>query len=168
MLESIHPDVTTYLSGSPKKLIIGGAQVPALSGKTFTAYNPSDGAALADVAAAGPEDVDRAVEAARPRWEMAGTGWRRRRGRRSSVGSVTSSGRTMKNWRNSNRWITASRSRTRRHIDARVAGDQIYHSAGLPTKIAGETRTVSIPDQFVYTRREPVVWSALSSRGTTR
>ena len=43
-----------------------------------------------------------------------------------------------------------------RHIDARVAGDQIYHSAGLPTKIAGETRTVSIPDQFVYTRREPV------------
>ena len=27
MLESIHLDVTTYLSGSPKKLIIGGAQV---------------------------------------------------------------------------------------------------------------------------------------------
>ena len=64
MLEAQHPDVTTYLSGSPKKLIIGGAQVPALSGKTFTAYNPSDGAALVDVAAAGPEDVDRAVEAA--------------------------------------------------------------------------------------------------------
>ena len=49
MLEAQHPDVTTYLGESPKKLIIGGAQVPALSGKTFTAYNPSDGAALVDV-----------------------------------------------------------------------------------------------------------------------
>ena len=52
MLESQHPDVTTFLKGTPKKLIIGGEQVPSLSGKTFTAYNPSDGAALADVYAA--------------------------------------------------------------------------------------------------------------------
>jgi len=156
MLESQHPDVTTFLKGTPKKLIIGGEQVPSLSGKTFTAYNPSDGAALADVYAAGPEDVDRAVVAAQAAlkngWDTMAPARReailRRfgdliRAHHEGLAQLESldNGKPLAHTRN---------------IDARVAGDQIYHSAGLPGKIAGETRTVSIPDQFVYTRREPV------------
>ncbi|MCQ0011124.1 aldehyde dehydrogenase family protein [Actinomadura madurae] len=44
---------------------IGGAFVPSRDGATFPVISPRDGRAIADVAAAGPADVDRAVAAAR-------------------------------------------------------------------------------------------------------
>ncbi|WP_410604699.1 aldehyde dehydrogenase family protein [Amycolatopsis sp. lyj-90] len=50
---------------SPKGLLIDGAWVPARSGATFDTYDPSTGKALTTIAAAGPEDVDLAVAAAR-------------------------------------------------------------------------------------------------------
>jgi acyl-CoA reductase-like NAD-dependent aldehyde dehydrogenase len=43
-----------------------------------------------------------------------------------------------------------------RMIDSRVAANNIYHFSGWPSKIFGQTVPVSIPDMFVYTRREPV------------
>jgi betaine-aldehyde dehydrogenase len=45
-------------------MIVGGAEVDAASGATFTTYNPATGDVLAQVPSAGPEDVDRAVRAA--------------------------------------------------------------------------------------------------------
>jgi acyl-CoA reductase-like NAD-dependent aldehyde dehydrogenase len=45
-------------------LYIGGQWVPASDGKTFTAYNPANGEALAECAEATKEDVDAAVNAA--------------------------------------------------------------------------------------------------------
>ena len=45
-------------------LWIGGKEVPALAGKTFETRNPATGEVIARCAEAGPEDVDRAVEAA--------------------------------------------------------------------------------------------------------
>jgi len=156
MLEPIHPHVTAYLSTSPKQLIIGGAQVPALSGKTFTAHNPSDGAALVEVSAAGPEDVDRAVDAAQA---ALANGWDRlapaaREGILRRFGDlIRAHHEELAQLESLDNGKPLAHTRA---IDARVAGDQLYHSAGLPTKIAGETRTVSIPDQFVYTRRAPV------------
>ncbi|TDC58533.1 aldehyde dehydrogenase family protein [Actinomadura sp. KC345] len=44
---------------------IGGAFVPSRDGATFPAVSPRDGRTVADVAAAGAADVDRAVAAAR-------------------------------------------------------------------------------------------------------
>jgi aldehyde dehydrogenase (NAD+) len=46
-------------------LFIGGEFVPATDGRTFPTVNPATEETLAEVAAAGPEDVDRAVGAAR-------------------------------------------------------------------------------------------------------
>jgi acyl-CoA reductase-like NAD-dependent aldehyde dehydrogenase len=43
-----------------------------------------------------------------------------------------------------------------RAIDVGVAARQAYFFAGWPSKIAGYTPSVSIPNKFVYTRREPV------------
>ena len=54
-----------FLDGQPKLLLIDGQAVPALSGRTFATTNPATGEILAQVADAGPEDVDRAVAAAR-------------------------------------------------------------------------------------------------------
>ena len=54
-------------------LFIGGEWVAPRSGDTFPTINPATEEHLATVAAAGPEDVDAAVSAARQAWE---SGWR--------------------------------------------------------------------------------------------
>ena len=46
-------------------LLIGGIEVPAASGETLPVVNPATGEVVARVAAAGPEDVDAALTAAR-------------------------------------------------------------------------------------------------------
>jgi acyl-CoA reductase-like NAD-dependent aldehyde dehydrogenase len=51
------------------KAFIDGKFVAAASGETFDDISPVDGAVLARVAAGGPEDVDRAVRAARAAFE---------------------------------------------------------------------------------------------------
>jgi len=50
-------------------LFIGGAFVPAQSGKTLDVTNPATGALIAHLAAAGSDDVDRAVATARTAFE---------------------------------------------------------------------------------------------------
>lgn len=50
-------------------LFINGEAVDAESGETFTTYNPATGKAIAEVAKAGKEDVDKAVAAARNAFE---------------------------------------------------------------------------------------------------
>jgi aldehyde dehydrogenase (NAD+) len=54
-------------------LFIGGKMVEPKSGKWFETISPSTEDHLADVAEAGPEDVDLAVKAAREAWD---SGWR--------------------------------------------------------------------------------------------
>ena len=53
----------------PGKLIINGEAVDAASGKTFTTTNPATEEPICEVAQAGPEDVERAVKAAREAFE---------------------------------------------------------------------------------------------------
>ncbi len=50
-------------------LFINGEFVPAASGKRFSTVNPATGDTIAEVAEAGPEDLDRAVAAARQAFE---------------------------------------------------------------------------------------------------
>ncbi|MGW7517396.1 aldehyde dehydrogenase family protein [Streptomyces sp. NPDC054796] len=61
-------------------LLIGGQEVPATSGRTEDDINPSTGEVYATVAAAGAQDVERAVDAAESAaeaWAATGTGARR-------------------------------------------------------------------------------------------
>jgi acyl-CoA reductase-like NAD-dependent aldehyde dehydrogenase len=53
-------------------LVIGGERVAAAEGASFDVQNPATGNRLASVAAAGPEDVDRAVAAATAAYEVWG------------------------------------------------------------------------------------------------
>ena len=61
---SIDPAVTKYVS-MPRKNLINGKWVDAVSGKTFPVYDPSTGDVMAHVAEADAADVDLAVKAAR-------------------------------------------------------------------------------------------------------
>src|SRR5437867_9954008 len=58
------------------QLFINGEFVDAKSGKTFPTINPATEEKIADVASAGPEDVDVAVRAARAQMEPASE-WQR-------------------------------------------------------------------------------------------
>lgn len=70
-----HAPAHPFLSGAPKKLLIGGEWVDAASGEVFDVFNPSTGEVIAQVARAGAADVDRAVRAARAAFEGAWAGW---------------------------------------------------------------------------------------------
>jgi aldehyde dehydrogenase (NAD+) len=59
-------------------LFIGGREVPAADGATFTSVDPATEEPLADVARATPADVDRAIRSAR---RATGTSWGRLPGR---------------------------------------------------------------------------------------
>ena len=65
MSDTAHP----FLDGKPKRLLIGGQWVNALSGKTFDSVNPATGKVIAQLAEGGAEDVDLAVAAARSAFE---------------------------------------------------------------------------------------------------
>ena len=63
-----HP-LHSFLGKDSKKLFIAGKWVDAVSGETFECFNPATGAVIARVAKRGPEDIDRAVIAARKAFE---------------------------------------------------------------------------------------------------
>jgi acyl-CoA reductase-like NAD-dependent aldehyde dehydrogenase len=63
------------------QLFIGGKFVDAANGETLTSLNPHDNSAIADVALAGRDDIDKAVAAAEsafPAWSRMGAGDRGR------------------------------------------------------------------------------------------
>jgi acyl-CoA reductase-like NAD-dependent aldehyde dehydrogenase len=57
-------------------MLIGGEWLPAVSGETFETLDPSTGQAIASVPHASPEDIGRAVAAARKAFE-GGAAWRK-------------------------------------------------------------------------------------------
>ncbi len=145
-----------FLAKSPHKLLIGGEWVEAVSGETFTSYNPSDGSRLAELASAGPEDVDRAVAAARRAFEGPWgklTPARRAAHLRRFADLITAHAAELAELESLD---NGKPIRHTRAIDAPVAAQIVYNFSGWPDKIAGHTPSVSVPNHFVYTRREPV------------
>lgn len=146
-----------FLEGGPKQLLINGQWSPAASGETFATINPANGQPLAEVALAGQADVDRAVEAARAAFE--GGAWPAMSG--AERGNLL--------------WKTAELLerhadelaeletldngkplRAARHGDLPQAIKHFRYYAGWASKLEGSTIPVSLPNQFVYTLREPM------------
>lgn len=66
--EDAHEDLLGFVD-VPRDLLIAGGWVPARSGERLAVVDPSTGREVAQVAAAGPEDVDRAVAAGKAAFE---------------------------------------------------------------------------------------------------
>jgi acyl-CoA reductase-like NAD-dependent aldehyde dehydrogenase len=148
--------MTNLLVESTNKLLINGKWVTAVSNQTFPSDNPSDGQRLATLAFAGKEDVDQAVKAAKSAlagpWGLLPPSEREALLRR--LGDlITANAEELAQLESLENgkpiWHT-------RAIDAPVAAQLTYAFSGWPSKIAGYTPAVSVPDKFVYTRREPV------------
>jgi aldehyde dehydrogenase (NAD+) len=140
----------------PGKLIINGEAVDALSGRTFTTFNPATEEPICEIGEAGPEDVDRAVKAARAAFESGA--WPK----------MKPSDRQRVLWKLGDLVLEHADELARletldngkpifesRQVDIPMVANCFHYFSGWATKLAGETLPVS-PAYFTYTLREPV------------
>jgi len=157
----IHPQVADFLE-KPRKMLINGKWVNALSGKTFPTYNPATGEVLAQVAEGDRDDVEEAVKAARKAFDQGP--WRR----------LTASERGRLIWKLADLLETHTEEfaylesldngkplTVARAADVPLAVDLFRYMAGWATKIEGNTIPLSVPytpgaKYLAYTLREPV------------
>lgn len=148
--------MNAFINKSNYKLLIDGEWVAPVSGQSFPTYSPSDGQLLGNLAVAGEVDIDRAVAAAQSAlagpWADLTPAAREALLRRLAdlIASNSDELAELESVENGKPiWHT-------KVIDAPVAAGLTYAFSGWPSKIAGYTAEVSVPDKFVYTRREPV------------
>jgi phenylacetaldehyde dehydrogenase len=149
--------VSQFLA-SPKKLLINGKWVAAVSGKTFEVDNPANGATIGHVAEGDKADIDLAVQAARRAFET------------GSWPSMSPSDRGKMIWRIGD-LITKYADElaelesldngkpmaVARVADVPLAADIFQYMAGWCTKIEGKTIPLSAPGAYhSYTRQEPI------------
>ena len=136
-------------------LVIDGKRVPSASGKTYTTMNPARGEALAEVAEAGLEDVERAVAAARQAFDAGPWPTMPASGRARVLFKMAELIRTRVDaladleTRNSGKIISDSRG----EVLAAAACFEYY--GGAATKLFGETIPTTAPG-LDLTLREPV------------
>ncbi|HVS27467.1 MAG TPA: aldehyde dehydrogenase family protein [Burkholderiales bacterium] len=153
--------VSQFLRG-PKKMLIDGKWVSAVSGKTFAVTNPSTGEVITHVAEGDKADVDAAVKAARRAFES------------GPWASMTPSERGKLIWKigelitkyldefaeleslDNGKPISVARA-----ADVPLAADMFHYMAGWATKIEGKTIPLSVlytpgVQYHSYTRPEPI------------
>ncbi len=137
-------------------LFIDGAWTDGAAGQVMTTENPATGEAWATFACAAPEDVDRAVSAARralddPAWRDLSPSARGRllyrladlvEGHAERIGRVETA--------DSGKLAAETVSQTR------YVADYYRYFAGLADKIEGAVLPIDKPDMHVYTTREPI------------
>jgi len=148
-------NVEKFLSGK-KKLYINGEFVESTSQKTFDTYNPATGEVLATVFEAGPEDIDKAVRAARKAfdegpWSKMGTAKRSRlMYKLADLMEQHSEELAQLETLDNGKPI-----RETSNADIPLAIEHMRYYAGWATKIVGQTIPVNGPF-FNYTRHEAV------------
>ncbi len=153
----LKPATAAFLQSGPKKLFINNEWVDAASGKMFETVNPAAGEVLAQVALADKADVDRAVNAAREAFE------------RGPWHTITGLERAQLLWKLADlidqhadelaeleTLDNGKPLRVSRRGDIPFAARHFRYYAGWADKIEGATVPVNYPNEFVYTRREPM------------
>lgn len=151
-------DVTQATLGRPFQLLINGVWQDAQNGETLDVINPADGRVIAAIPAGGKIDVDLAVAAARRAFDSGA--WT----------SITPGERAKILWRVAD--LIEARGEEFAELETLDNGKPIWMStrldvpgsaasfrywSGWCTKIAGETRAVDMPGEYLaMTLREPV------------
>jgi acyl-CoA reductase-like NAD-dependent aldehyde dehydrogenase len=149
-------DAARAFAGREHRLLIDGELVAAAGGATFETFDPSTGRPIALVAQAGPEDVDRAVAAARAAlsgpWGTASAAERARLMNRladliEAAGDELAQLESLDN---------GKPVKLAKLVDVSGTIAHLRHFAGATERIVGEVLPVRQPDMLCYTRREPV------------
>ncbi|MEA2332933.1 MAG: hypothetical protein QOH58_3071 [Thermoleophilaceae bacterium] len=150
-------DAARAFAAGPHRLLIGGERPDAASGRTFETLDPATGQAIAAVAHAGTEDVDRAVRAAREafedgRWSGIAPS-KRTRAMLALADALEANADELAQLESLDNGKPV---KLAKRVDVQLAADHLRYFAGWPTKISGETLPVSQPNMHCYTRKEPV------------
>ncbi len=150
-------DAARSFAGGPHRLVIGGERPEAADGRTFETFDPATGRPIAEVPYAGPEDVDRAVRAAREAVEHDHSGGISAAQRTHAMLALADAVEAhadelaeLESLDNGKPLKLAKR------VDVRLTVEHLRYFAGWPTKIEGETLPVAQPNMHCYTRKEPV------------
>jgi len=149
------PRVREFASGT-RPMLIGEDFVEAVDGRAFPTIDPATASPLAQIAEAGPHDVDLAVRAARAAFEGP---WRRtppaERARLLNrlADLIEANAEELAQLESLDTGKPLVRARTE---DIPFCLDTFRYFAGWPRQIEGQTIPVSTPDAHVYTRMEPV------------
>ena len=157
----LDPRVVDFIS-RPRQMYVGGRWVDALSGRRFDTVDPATEKVITTVPHSGPEDVERAVAAARRAFDE------------GEWPGITPARRQQIMWRIAD-GIAARADQfaqlesidngksaaVAKAVDVTWAAEIFYYYAGWTTKIEGRTIPVSVPwaprGRFhAYTLREPV------------
>jgi acyl-CoA reductase-like NAD-dependent aldehyde dehydrogenase len=155
------PDVLSEparsFAAGPHRLLIGGERPEAADGRTFDTLDPSTGRAIAAVAFAGSEDVDRAVRAAREafddgRW----TGIAAAARTRAMLSLADALEANADEFAELESLDNGKPLKLAKRVDVPLAVEHLRYFAGWPTKITGDTLPVAQRNMHCYTRKEPV------------
>jgi aldehyde dehydrogenase (NAD+) len=133
-------------------LVIDGAARPARSGARGTVLDPATGATLADVAAAGPDDIDAAVAAARaaqPAWSRLSP-----RERGQHLFAVAALVRRHAEDLARTESLDTGKPLAQARADVAVTAEYFEFYGGFADKFYGETMPLA-GDSFALTFREP-------------
>jgi acyl-CoA reductase-like NAD-dependent aldehyde dehydrogenase len=139
------------------QLLIGSERTDAADGRTFATLDPASGQEIAEVAHAGPADVDRAVKAARaafsegPWPSMPAAG---REGLMLALAAAIES--RAEEFAQIESLDNGKPVGLAQYVDVAGTVAHLRYFAGWPTKIEGNVLPVSVPGVHCYTRREPV------------
>ncbi|MQA75380.1 MAG: aldehyde dehydrogenase family protein [Solirubrobacterales bacterium] len=144
-----------YVEAGPHRLLIGGERLEAADGRRLASIDPATGEVICEVAEAGPEDVDRAVAAARGALDGAlrKVSASKRAGLIYALAElIKANGAELAELES----IDNGKPLSAAQGDVAASVAHLRYYAGWPTKIEGETIPVSGRDLFCYTLREPV------------
>ncbi len=146
----------TLAPADPARLIIDGQAVDAASGRTFVTRNPATEEPICAVAEAGPEDVDRAVRAARRAFDDGP--WPKMRAAERQRILTRLGDLILANADEIARLETIDNGKPifeSRQVDVGMVASCFHYFAGWATKLTGDTVPVN-PAFFTYTLREPL------------
>jgi aldehyde dehydrogenase (NAD+) len=146
----------TLAPANTVRMIIDGEAVDAASGRTFVTRNPATEEPICSVAEAGPEDVDRAVRAARKAFDEGP--WPKMKASERQRILTRLGDLIMSNADEIARLETMDNGKPifeSRHVDVGMVASCFHYFAGWATKLTGDTVPVN-PLFFTYTLREPL------------
>ncbi len=156
--DALGEDARAWLErGAVQQLVIGGERTPAADGRTFHTLDPATGEVIAEVAFAGPDDVDRAVSSAREALESGP--WRSMPAAGRSAAIEAFAGALERNAAEVADLEALDNGKPVKlalRVDVPLSVGHLRYFAGWPTKIEGSVLPVAQPDMLCYTRREPV------------
>jgi acyl-CoA reductase-like NAD-dependent aldehyde dehydrogenase len=154
--DALSEPARSYAAG-PHQLLIGGERCEADDGRTFETVDPSTGRVIADVAHAGPADVDRAVRAAREAFEDGRWSGRAAAERTRSILAFAEAIEAHSDELAELESLDNGKPvKLAKRVDVALAAEHLRYFAGWPTRIDGDVLPVAQPDMHCYTRKEPV------------